>query len=190
MEENSKVSVQFYLNREEIEEQVVCALVKSIAGGKVEQGYYDSDGEWIDRKVSGYKPSFEEALRNRVSKMLDEKLAEILTDSLNDQLRQIVKARIEEMAEQGMPEFNRYGEMSFTPWSKAISRALEGLTKKGSSSYDEPKITSIAREAFKENITKILASEAENIKSVIRSAVDEQLSGTVIKTLREAVGLR
>lgn len=187
--EDNKISIEFYLNREEIEEQVVCALVKSIAGGKVEKGYYDSDGEWIDRKVSGYPPSFEESLRNRVSKMLNEKLAEILTDGLEDQLHQIVKARIEEIAEQGMPEFNRYGEMSFTPWSKAVSRALEGITTK-KASYDVPKVVSIAHEAFKENITKVLAAEAENIKSVIRAAVDEQLSGTVIKTLREAVGLR
>jgi len=189
--EDNKISVEFYLHREAIEEQVVCALVKSIAGAKVEQGYYEEDGEWVPRKVSRPALSFEETLRNRVSKMLDEKLAEVLTIELEDQLRQIVKTRIEEIAEQGMPEFNRYGEMSYTPWSKAISRALESITKKnGSSSYDQPKVVSIAQEAFKEHVITVLKEESENIKAAVRAAVDEQLSGTVIKTLREAIGLR
>ena len=192
MEDDSKVSVQFYLNREEIEDQVVCALVQSIAKGKVKQGYVDEDGEWHPLEVKSPN-TFENELRNRVSKMLDEKLAEVLNDSLKSQLQEILKARVEEIAARGLPEFDRYGEMTFTPWSKAISLALHSLTKlpKGSSSYNnEPKLVSIAREAFKENIVKVLKEEGENVKVAVRAAVDEQLSGTVIKTLREAIGLR
>lgn len=192
-EDDSKVSVQFYLNREEIEDQVVCALVQSIAKGKVKQGYVDEDGDWHPLEVKSSNSTFENELRNRVSKMLDEKLAEVLNDSLKSQLQEIVKARIEEIAASGLPEFDRYGEMTFTPWSKAISLALHSLTKlpKGSSSYNnEPKLVSIAREAFKENIVKVLKEEGENVKVAVRAAVDEQLSGTVLKTLREAIGLR
>jgi len=194
MEDNKseKFSVDISLNREEILDQVVCVLVRSLAEGKVERssGYYDPDGDWVDTDIK-VSPggTFEQTLRNRVSTMLDKRLAEVLNESLKSQLRDMVKSRLEEIAEKGLPEFDRYGEMRFTPWSKAVAVALEGLTKK-SSSYDDPKISTIAKDAFREKITKVLEEESTKIKATIRAAVDEQLSGTVIKTLRDAIGLR
>lgn len=173
-----------------VEEQVVHALADRILRG-LEQTHdpdFDEDEPSVYRRLQPSK-NLADALRVQVKAAIAAEVSKAFNDEVRKELRTHVKAAIQDVADRGMPSFNRYGERQEAhPWPKVIAEALEGLTKK--SGYHDPESQKIAREVFTEVITKAMNVEVDALKKKIREAVDEQLSGSVIKALREAVGLR
>jgi len=179
----------------QVETQLVSALADRFLRGFEQTHDPDFDEDEDERpsymRTHPSKP-LAESLRAQVRKAIADEVSAAITNEVRAELRAQVKAALEAMAAGGMPRFNQYGEpMSPEPWPKVIGQALEGLTKsKDSYNRNSPEFVNIVRKVFEEAIGKTITAELDHVKKAIRQAVDEQLSGTVIKTLREAVGLR
>lgn len=177
----------------QIEAQTVHEVATRIMEGL--KHTHDPDFEEDDRPRYSMRPSknLAVALRAQVKEAIAAEVSKAFDDAVREELRAHVKAAIQDIADRGMPTFNRYGEkLEATPWPKVIAEALEGLTKPPSGSYGnaDTEAKKIARTVFENVITKAVTAELEEVRKRIRTAVDEQLSGSVIKALREAVGLR
>lgn len=191
----SQVTACASFDATQIETQVVSALADRFLRG-FEQTHDPDFDEDEDERPSYMRThpskSLAVSLREQVRKSIADEVSAAITNEVRAELRAQVKAALEAMAAGGMPRFNQYGEpMSPEPWPKVIGQALEGLTKsKDSYNRNSPELVTLARKVFEEAIGKTITAELDHVKKAIRQAVDEQLSGTVIKTLREAVGLR
>lgn len=191
----SQVTACVSFDATQIETQVVSALADRFLRG-FEQTHDPDFDENEDERPSYMRTlpskSLAVSLREQVRKAIADEVSAAITNEVRAELRAQVKAALEAMAAGGMPRFNQYGEpMSPEPWPKVIGQALEGLTKsKDSYNRNSPELVTLARKVFEEAIGKTITAELDHVKKAIRQAVDEQLSGTVIKTLREAVGLR
>lgn len=56
--------------------------------------------------------------------------------------------------------------------------------------YNKSSAADIAEKAFEKHVKAAFREETEAVRARVRAYVDEQLAGTVVKALREAVGLR
>lgn len=193
-EKDPQVIASVSFDARKIEEQVVAEIAARVMLG-FEQTHdpdFDEDDDRPSWQRTRPSKSLAGALREQVRKAVADEVTRAITEEVRADLRAQVKGAIETMAATGMPVFNQYGEpQQPTPWPKVIRESLEGLTKsKDSYNRNTPELVKIAVKVFEEAIGKTITAELEHVKKTIRQAVDEQLSGTVVKALRDAVGLR
>lgn len=162
-------------------ERVIDAAVEKIVAGEYdeEEGYYGGPGVRFRERI-------EKKIEARIDALLDEALRGFLVENI----RARVEPMIDEAVASGFPRFDEYGTpRGTTTWQATIREAIDGLFK-GQGYGSRSWASDVAKKAFEEHAAKAFKAEAEAIRAKVREYVDEQLAGTVVKALREAVGLR
>lgn len=162
------------------EERIVERIVETIV----------MEGDWRDGSED--ESRFIRAIKKRVEKELDARIGAALDAALQDDLRARVLPRIEQVVREGFPRFNEWGDPTGTmTWEQAVKGALDSLFKPNGSGYSRDSwAVKAAKEAFEKTAAATFKAEVETIRAKVRAYVDEQLSGAVVKALREAVGLK
>lgn len=160
-------------------------IIEAVVEQLVTRGTYSDDGEdWYPSKLS-------EKLQARI----EARLEEVVESAIGDEFKAMVRARVEPVIESavasGFPRFDRDGRaLAPEPFAAYVRGAIDGMFKSTGHYSRKSEATEIAEKLFREHVEKAFKEELEAIRSRVRSYVDEQLAGTVIKSLREAVGLK
>lgn len=166
-------------------ERVIDAAVDRIVG----DGSYDSEGDYYAGPGDRFRKRIEEKVEARINKLV----AEAFDGYLAETIRARVEPKIDAAIAEGFPRFNEYGEaIGTTTWAAVVQEGLARLLGKNERGYygRDSWAVKAAKEAFNKHAAAAFAAEIETIRKRVREYVDEQLAGTVVKALREAVGLR
>jgi hypothetical protein len=163
-------------------ERVLEACVSAVLGhGRYE--YDDDDGG-----------AFSSKMQKLVEKRIGDHVDELIDTIAREQIEALVGAQIAAVAAEGFPVFDRDGcSHGREPFAAYVRKAIDGMFSKHSKHNNfssRSQATTLAEEAFRVQVQAAFQDEIEAVRTRVREYVDEQLAGTVVKALREAVGLR
>ena len=161
-------------------EQLVQACVAHILdqGGSVNE-----DGEAV--------PSLVRSVRSAVDAEIKKSVRSAVQEMVQKELDARVRVLVEEQLAGGFPIYDLYGQViRHEPFDIFVRRSLEQMFDQQSNRSSRTVGAEIARDAFSKHIEKAMKDEMELLRDKIRQSVNEKLSADVVKTLRDAIGLR
>lgn len=153
------------------------------------QGNYEDDVEdEFDSHGGAYL--FNQRMRKLVEGRVAERVDELVGEIAREKIERLVHEQIEKQVAEGFPIFDEYGKRtSVEPFAAYVRKAIDGMFGQERRYGRRPRAVTMAEEAFRANVEQAFKDEVEAIRKRVRSYVDEQLAGEVVKSLRSAVGL-
>ncbi|HHH29091.1 MAG TPA: hypothetical protein ENK57_12210 [Polyangiaceae bacterium] len=144
----------------------------------------------IDEDEFEYESEFNGHLQELVEKRISERVNRIVDELARERVEELVATQIDAVVAEGFPYFDRDGRSKGAePFAVYVRKAIDAMFAK-KSHYQASSASRIAEKAFDKHVSKAFEDEIKTVRKRVRSYVDEQLSGAVVKSLREAVGLR
>ena len=166
------------------EEAIVEKAVERLMHGR----YHDDDDE------EGYGwGEFATTMQKKIDARLTDVVESAIDEGIESLIQETIHAKIVPMLDaavaRGFAERDRYGDVvRQRPFETYVQASIDGLFQK--SNYNDSWAVKAGREAFEKHVEAAFKAETDRVRKAVRKYVDEQLSGAVVKSLREAVGLR
>jgi uncharacterized protein (DUF2267 family) len=136
---------------------------------------------------------------NRLHKKVAEMVANVVRERIDPRLEELVDARLEKVVDtifaEGWQRTDEWGHEKGPRLTveKRVDAALSYAPKPDNFHYNRRERTPLEKAVDKvlgDEIPKMVREETEKVQKLMRKAIDKQLSGSVVKSLRDALGLR